>query len=110
VAEGIGIGIRRHRYPCLAMGMIRWVDSYATCSDRSPRILPLVGRIIRLPVPKPKFSQKDDVNNSTLFVAGTEEDERMSRLIGQETLELKSRQQELYNMLMAAPYLYLMEI
>jgi hypothetical protein len=37
---------------------------------------------------KTKFSQKDNVNNSTLFVAGTEEDERMSRLIGQETDEL----------------------
>jgi hypothetical protein len=34
VAEGIGIGIWRHRHPCLAMGMIRWVDSNATCSDR----------------------------------------------------------------------------
>ena len=88
VAEGIGIGIRRHRYPCLAMGMIRWVDSNATCSDRSPRILPLVGRIIRLLVLNTKFSQKDNVNNSVLFVAGTEGDERLSRLIGQDTDEL----------------------
>jgi hypothetical protein len=43
---------------------------------------------IRLLVLKTKFSQKDNVNNSTLFVAGTEADERMSRLIGQETVEL----------------------
>jgi hypothetical protein len=63
VAEGIGIGIWRHRHPCLAMGMIRWVDSNAICSDRSPRFLPLVGRIIRLLVLKTKFSQRDNVNN-----------------------------------------------
>lgn len=91
VAEGIGIW--RHRHPCPAMGMIRRVDSNATCSNRSPRFLPSNGRIMRKRlVLKTKFSLKSNFNSSTLFVADTEEDERMSRLIGQGT---QSRKQEL---------------